>query len=158
MPTPLQIQSARINGQYLRMMNTAPQDSVLARVRDIWWEPYIQTYQDSGATSLDSLDLCMDRSRARLNEMAQAYARQKVPAGTGSRFTLYVNQFLKSNTGKMFERFVGLCIAHHLKTSNSDYCIWPFRDDMRSPPRQSIHRARRHGNPMTWRPDTMATR
>ncbi|WP_459856359.1 hypothetical protein [Humidesulfovibrio idahonensis] len=130
MPTPLQAHAARINSKYLNSMNTAPQDSVLSRVRDIWWPSFIQAYEATGVVSLDRLDMFMDQSRTMLNDMAHAYARDEIPTGEGAKFLQLVNQFLKSNTGKMFERFVGLTIAHHLKITESNYCIWPFRNDM----------------------------
>lgn len=40
-----------------------------------------------------------------------------------------VNQYLKSNTGKMFERLIGLTLAYSLMKSDSKYCVLPFRTD-----------------------------
>jgi hypothetical protein len=69
----------------------------------------------------------MDDGREKLNRMASEYARNLGLKPNTPQFTQRVTQFLKSNTGKMFERFVGLTIAFALKEANAPYCILPFR-------------------------------
>lgn len=99
----------------------------MGRVRQLWWPTFLQNVNNEGtARSINKLDVYMEMSRDKLLQMAKQYAEQFGKDGPEAKRTQLTNQFLKSNTGKMFERFVGLSIAHVLKNDTSDYCILPF--------------------------------
>jgi hypothetical protein len=70
----------------------------------------------------------MNVGRAELLQMAEDYAEMQAPDGPVSKKLQLRGQFLKSNTGKMFERFVGLALAHVLFVLDSRFCILPFND------------------------------
>jgi len=60
--------------------------------------------------------------------MANDHADNKWPAATtGHR--LAINQFMKSNTGKMFERFVGLALAYCLDLADAPYAVMAFKNE-----------------------------
>ena len=108
-------------------MVRAPDASVLGRIRDLWWDAFVDCHQREGVeATLDKLDIFMGDGRDRLQAMAQSHADANAQGGT-SRHTLLVNQFLKSNTGKMFERFIALALAYSLDQVDADYCVQPFR-------------------------------
>ncbi len=124
-------QAIQINDMYLEEMQSAPAASVLGRLRDLWWPTFLEKHSTNGAeATLDTLDLCMDDHRKRLQQLAFDYAASKGFEIATPQYNQAAMQFLKSNTGKMFERFVGLAIAHSLKNASADYCILPFRSDM----------------------------
>lgn len=119
--------ACQLNQSYLDTMVSAPATSVLGRIRDLWWDAFVDCHKREGAqATLDKLDIFMGGTRARLQAMAEAHADAGAQRGT-PRHTLLVNQFLKSNTGKMFERFVALALAYSLKDADADYCVQPFR-------------------------------
>lgn len=100
----------------------------LGRVWDLWWPAFLEHVEAHGpCATLDQLDIFMGAGRDRLIEMAAEEASKKADIGS-DRHRLLANQFIKSNTGKMFERFVGLALAHCLKLADSAYCIQPFTD------------------------------
>src|SRR5690606_34825314 len=84
--------------------------------------------ESEGAISvLDKLDVFMDSGRVDFLALATAHADTKAEAGS-DQHRQSSSQFLKSNTGKMFERFVGLAMAHCLVLADADYCITSFID------------------------------
>jgi len=122
-----------LNRLYLETMETALENTVLGRVRILWWSEFIGAIRRNGVgDTVDRLDKCMEASRNHLNEMAMAYATSKDPKASTVKSAQLRTQFLKSNTGKMFERFVGLGIAYVLHESDSDYCILPFKNQFLS--------------------------
>jgi hypothetical protein len=123
-------ESSRLNSLYLTELQDAGPDTTLGRIRSLWWPVFLERFSLEGAAvTINSLDSCMDACRDELQQIAIQYARQKGHREGSAKFTQLVSQFLKSNTGKMFERFVGLTLAHCLNSSGSDYCIQPFRSD-----------------------------
>jgi hypothetical protein len=121
------VEAGQLNDLYLQTMpNRAT--LTLGRVWDLWWPAFLEHVEKHGACfTLDRLDIFMEAGRDRLIEMAAEDAATKAEAGS-DRYRLVVNQFLKANTGKMFERFVGLALAYCLKEVDSPYCIQPFTD------------------------------
>ena len=121
-----------VNQLYLNsMLGSDPvRESVLSRVRDLWWPHFINHFQQNKTDAIDKLDFAMGRSRDQLRALAEDYAFQKIGNRDSDQYRQRISQFLKSNTGKMFERFIGLSIAHYLKENNSVFAIWPFRKDM----------------------------
>ena len=108
-------------------MTDAPPATALGRIRDLWWDGFVECHAREGPeTTLDKLDVFMSDGRDRLQAMAQAHADASESPST-PRHTLLVNQFLKSNTGKMFERFIALALAYSLERVDSAYCVQPFR-------------------------------
>ena len=117
------------NKWYLETMIKAPKESVLGRVRTLWWPSFIAKLKNSTSIGfMDSLDIFMDKSRDKLKRMAVIYAKENAPRQRDKQMQLQ-NQFLKSNTGKMFERFIGLTIAAALRHFNLPYSIVPFNNE-----------------------------
>ena len=119
----------RFNTQYLESLRHAPANSALGRLRVLWWPSFLHACEAGPLGEvLDGLDLFMNVGRAELHRLAEDYAEQQAPEGQISKKVQLRNQFLKSNTGKMFERFVGLALAQSLLTSDSRFCVLPFND------------------------------
>ncbi|MCA9288732.1 MAG: hypothetical protein KDA05_09125 [Phycisphaerales bacterium] len=120
-------QAARhLNSAYIALMDDAPADSVLRRVRDLWWPHFQASITSSDPLQcLNRLDAYMDLGRVALLSLAQSYGRTG-GKGDGAREVQLQNQFLKSNTGKMFERFVGMALAAVLARCDAPYCVQPF--------------------------------
>jgi hypothetical protein len=126
----MSIQARALNLAYLDEMMKAPATTVLGRVRDLWWDAYIRSVESDGIShALDRLDSYMGAGRSNLAVMAAAYASDLGHERGSDEFRQRVNQFLKSNTGKMFERFCGLALAYALDISDAEYCVNPFRRD-----------------------------
>lgn len=126
------LSAQQINAQYLDMMYNASgkNNKTLQRIRSLWWPSFISDYENRGDECLDSLDSYMEESRSALQLLAHSYANENADSSDPDRRRLLASQFLKSNTGKMFERFIGLCISHSLLMNQSQYSIWPFRADI----------------------------
>jgi hypothetical protein len=120
-----------INQRYLDTMRfSTSSEKVLERIKELWWPHFERCFSKKGPSKvLDSLDISMGSGRIRLNEMATQYARDQGANEGTSRHIQLAGQFLKSNTGKMFESFIGLAFAHALSEANSSYCIMPFRNN-----------------------------
>lgn len=104
---------------------------VLAKVRDLWWQNFLTEIENKGhEVTLDALDISMGNGRDELQSLAKQYAIQNGFKEDTASFTQRCNQFLKSNTGKMFERFIGLALSYCLLSTESGYCVLPFRNDM----------------------------
>ena len=123
-----------VNDAYIRLMGNAKESrdgqKGLARIRDLWWPHFLQAFGQGPLRAIDNLDLCMEASRQRFERMAGEYAKSNESSEGSSSSTQRSMQFMKSNTGKMFERFIGLAIAHYLKEVNSRYAVWAFRNDI----------------------------
>ena len=116
-----------LNNQYLGSM-PARESVTLGRVWDLWWPAFIEYVNKYGPSStLDQLDIFMAASRDRLIKIASEHAAKSAEPGT-DRYRQLASQVIKSNTGKMFERFVGLALAYCLKEDDAAYCIQPFTD------------------------------
>jgi len=127
-------QSTIINKKYLDTMynaGTASGQLVLTRIKDLWWDNYLKAFRKDPDHAINNLDLCMDAGANKLRKLASKYSLSQGAKKGSPRFIQQVNQFLKSNTGKMFERFIGLAIAHYLKEKDASYCVWPFRADLK---------------------------
>lgn len=123
--------SLQINQKYLdQMYNAKPSDKVFSRIRDFWWPHFLSSYSKNPTECLDALDLCMDAGQERLRLAANDHAVSFGFKEGSKEHIQRVNQVLKSSTGKMFERFIGLAIAHALLTNKSKYSIWGFRSDL----------------------------
>ncbi len=100
-------------------------------VRDLWWSNFSEDVINSGPReALDQLDVYMDLGRDALFQAAQEYATGKGHTNGSDGHRQASMQFLKSNTGKMFERFVGLALSYSLAASDAPYCVLPFRREM----------------------------
>jgi hypothetical protein len=126
--------AADLNEAYLATMRDADERKTgqkgLARIRDTWWFAFEERFASEGMrATLDALDLCMDAGRDAMYEKAETHAAEKRfrPGTAGHRQS--VTQFLKSNTGKMFERFTGLALAYALLDGDAPYCVTPFTDE-----------------------------
>lgn len=123
--------AAEINKKYIDSMLNAPlSDKALSRIRELWWESFTSFFDDDPEHIIDNLDICMSFGRESLTKKAKEHAFSKGFDENSPEFIQRITQFMKSNTGKMFERFIGLAIAHYLYKMNSQYAIWPFRDDL----------------------------
>jgi hypothetical protein len=118
-----------LNRLYLDEMQNASDTSTLGRVRDLWWDSFVRDVRERGPLRpLNQLDAYMVVGREQLLRMASDYATAKAVLGSDHHRQL-VTQFLKSNTGKMFERFVGLALAHALMEADAAYAVNPGRVD-----------------------------
>lgn len=103
---------------------------VLNRVKELWWPHFLDLFAQNQIIAVNELDSAMRISRNELQQLAKEYAFEEIGNRDSNSYRQRISQFLKSNTGKMFERFIGLAIAHYLKENNSEYAIWPFRKDL----------------------------
>ena len=118
-----------LNDLFLQEMRVG-RTRTLVRIRDLWWDEFESHCDQNGASeSLDQLDSFMEVSRDRLNVLARLHADKKGHSPGTDEYRQAETQFLKSNTGKMFERFVGLALCHALVLADSPYCLLPFRGD-----------------------------
>jgi len=117
----------QLNALYLQEMETGALP-VLRRIRDLWWPEFIKAVKrDGAAQTLDQLDVIMNSGRRALFGLAAAHGTSSgVDAESRRQRT---SQFLKSNTGKMFERFAGLALAYCLQEVDSPYAVMGFRTD-----------------------------
>jgi hypothetical protein len=61
-------------------------------------------------------------------EMAAQFANGRGHEIGSDPFRIAVTQFVKSNLGKMFERFCGVALAYALEQADGRYCVQPFRN------------------------------
>lgn len=119
-----------LNKKYISEMTNSPADSTLGRVRDLWWPNLLLSIKTTGVEkALDNLDLAMQKGNAEFRSRADKYASAQGHKQNTAKYIQLVSQFLKSNTGKMFERFVGLSLSHCLLISKSNYCVVPFKTE-----------------------------
>lgn len=125
--------SRTINEMYLSSMLNAHEtkDPVLYKVAKLWWPHYVEMFNRDPRQALDNLDIFMNFSREKLFELAKIYSQSKISDISSDAYQQRIVQFLKSNTGKMFERFIGLAIAYALHHHNSEFSVWPFRSDLK---------------------------
>ena len=98
-----------------------------ARIRTLWWESFLQGIEKLGPmAAIDHLDAFMDSGRSGLLEMAAQYASSKHGNADAAKLAQLQTQVLKSNTGKMFERFVGLAVSYVLHQLDAPVCVLPF--------------------------------
>ena len=118
-----------LNGLFLQEMKVG-KTKTLAQIRDLWWQEFESYCEHNGASdALDQLDAFMENSKDRLTVLARLHACSKGHRPGSDEYRQAETQFLKSNTGKMFERFVGLALCHALISAGSSYCLLPFRKD-----------------------------
>jgi hypothetical protein len=130
---PSMSQGAReLNTRYITEMQEAKEDTVLGRVRDIWWPAFLERHaHDGAAATLDSLDEIVAHKDHKTELMGRfgAHADRRSLKPDTDQFRVSQNQFIKSNLGKMFERFACLALAYSLHEVDSKYCVLPFRTD-----------------------------
>lgn len=125
--TGVSAEARAMNRRYLDEMANADAASALGRVRDLWWQPFLAACSDSGIPSaLDQADVYMLGQKPQFLAVASDYATEKAEAGS-PQHALLVNQFVKSNIGKMFEKFAGVALAYALHEVDADYAVLPFR-------------------------------
>ena len=118
-----------VNRAYLASMRDAGANTGLGRIRDLWWPEYLDLIERVGVReALNTLDECMFAVQDQFMEMAARFARDRGFELGSDVYRVSVTQFVKSNLGKMFERFCGLALAHALVEGDGRYCIQPFRD------------------------------
>lgn len=123
---PMSQRAQEVSRLFIQTMEREGLDNVLGKIREIWWPSYLERFLAEGVgPTLDSLDSCMDRGRALFERKAEEYAFSRHNVKT-QEFEQARSQFIKSNTGKMFEKFVGLALAHALMQADSNYCVAPF--------------------------------
>jgi len=123
-------EARRLNQIYLDEMYNGAVDDTLGRIRDFWWSNFITSYMtESPAIALDQADLYMRAKEKEFRAVAEQYAAERADAGSGQYFAL-VNNFIKSNIGKMFERFAGLSLAYCLLNADASYSVLPGRKEM----------------------------
>lgn len=116
----------RLNSVHLELLESASAKT-FGRIRTLWWDGFIEGVKRTGPlVAINNLDAFMDGGHKGLLEMAAKYAQQKGLGSDTAKNMQLQTQVLKSNTGKMFERFIGLAIAYVLHELNSPYCILPF--------------------------------
>jgi len=125
--SPMTAAARKLNALFLAEMTNSEADSVLGRVRDVWWSAFVDTFISEGAAAaLDQADVYMLGRKAEFLKVARDYASSKV-ASDSSDYVVRLNQFVKSNIGKMFEKFAGLSLAYALYEADAPYCVLPFR-------------------------------
>lgn len=127
------LSATEINELYLSRMKSAESQSdgkTLAKIRDFWWPSFIESYNDNPTFSLNNLDVFMDSGRKKMDAAAHEFAESKGFLAGSPDYVQRITQFMKSNTGKMFERFVGLALSHHLLQTGSAYCVWGFSNEL----------------------------
>ncbi len=123
-------EARRLNQMYLDEMRNAPADTTLGRMRDYWWSAFISSYQvDGAAIALDQANVYMKAREPEFREVAAEHAASRSEPGSARYFTSQSN-FVKSNIGKMFERFAGPALAYCLLDLDAAYCVLPFRTEM----------------------------
>ncbi len=121
---------ANLNQLYIDELLGADESSVFGKLKMYWWEHYLKGIEDYGQEkALDMLDEFMRLGNVEFRKSATTYAISKGHTENTEQYIQAINQYLKSNTGKMFERFIGLTLAYALFQSNSEYCVLPFRTD-----------------------------
>ena len=121
---------ANLNQLYLNELAEAADDTALGRIKLFWWKHYTNGVATKGVEkALDTLDEFMGKGNELFRKSAENYALARGYEKGSSKYVQALNQYLKSNTGKMFERFTGLSLAYALQYSKSDYCVLPFRTD-----------------------------
>jgi hypothetical protein len=109
-------------------MHDAGPTTGLGRIRDLWWPEYLALVGRVGLkAALNSLDECMFAVQDRFMQMARDFALDRGHGAGTNEFRISETQFVKSNLGKMFERFCGLALAYALAETDGRYCIQPFR-------------------------------
>ena len=89
----------------------------------------MKSYVEDGIErALDQADVYMLGQKELFLAVADEYAQRREAPGT-ARHALLMNQFVKSNIGKMFEKFAGVALAQALLDSDAPYAVLPFRAD-----------------------------
>lgn len=126
----MDINTGNLNQIYIDELISAEEDSVFGKLKLYWWEHYLEGIDKYGIErALDGLDEFMRIGNEDFRKSAVHYAIKKGHSENTPQYIQAINQYLKSNTGKMFERFIGLTLAYALLKSNSEYCVLPFRSD-----------------------------
>jgi hypothetical protein len=124
-----------IRGIYLAPVRGGKTKDVEGRIRDLWWPHFLKRLDTDGTAIskvLDELDVCMNEGQTRFQELAFEYADSRHFQRGSQKHNQRTSQFLKSNTGKMFERFIGFALAEALDRSDSPFCIFGFNKQGRS--------------------------
>lgn len=119
--------STTISQSYLDQLTSSSGESVYGRIYKFWWSHFLMSIKQNGIDrTLNTLDKCMTLGNADFLASATKYASAQGFENNSGKYIQVYNQYVKSNTGKMFERFAGLALAYSLQQSKSDYCILQF--------------------------------
>jgi len=119
--------SKNINQYYINKLISSDEESVYGRIYKFWWSHFLTSIKQNGIDkTLNTLDKCMTLGNVDFLASATKYASAQGFENNSGKYVQVYNQYVKSNTGKMFERFVGLALAYSLQKSESDYCILQF--------------------------------
>lgn len=122
--------SKKINQFYINKLITSDEESVYGRIYKFWWSHFLMSIEQNGIDkTLNTLDKCMTLGNADFLTSATKYASTQGFENNSGKYIQVYNQYVKSNTGKMFERFAGLALAYSLQKSQSDYCIVQFNSE-----------------------------
>jgi hypothetical protein len=117
--------ASQVNSSYLAQLND-PKSKMFSRIKDFWWDAFLTNYETDAGGCLDALDVSMNVGQQRLRETASAHAASCGFKDGTPEHAQRVSQVLKSSTGKMFERFIGLAISYSLLKADSRYAVWGF--------------------------------
>ncbi len=119
--------SKAINQEYLTLLTTSDAETVFGRIQAFWWPHFLSSVGAIGPEkTLDVLDKCMTLGNVDFLKSAVKYASSQGHDVKSEKYIQIYNQYIKSNTGKMFERFVGLALAYCLYQANSGYSLMQF--------------------------------
>ena len=76
-------------------MEEALEESVLGRLRDLWWKHFVESINSDGLEkTLNSLDSAMKLGNAEFRARAEKFAKMKGHDVNTSKYIQSVNQFL----------------------------------------------------------------
>ena len=58
--------SNQLNQSFIQSMRQSSVDTVLGRVRDLWWEDFVKLSNSMDLTLLDKLDLVMEKKKNKI--------------------------------------------------------------------------------------------
>lgn len=123
---PIHFTSQAVNKSYLSHLTNPDSPDVFGLIAKYWWTEFVDQYTKDPIACIDQLDCAMASARLDFNESAEKYATDLgYEVGTREHY-VRVSQALKSRTGKMFERFIGLAIAHILLEKGSRFAVAGF--------------------------------
>ena len=98
---------------------------VVERINRLWWPNYLTMASKNRKDAINKLDLAMGGPGPLRNE-ARSFCLESGEIEGTPRFIQRFNQFLKSNTGKMFERLIIFSISENLLHHDSDFVCLPY--------------------------------
>lgn len=128
----MSLSAKQINEKYLNKMLSANEQKakVLYRIKEYWWPHFVSSFAKDPSATLNALDLCMSKGQEQLRQAALTHANDGGHIVGSAEHIQRTTQVLKSNTGKMFERFIALSISYALIKYESEYCVWSYTKDL----------------------------